>query len=155
MTTPPRLVAGSVLRLRCQTCGAVFPHFLFSGEKDTDTAGLCSASSCDQNEVVIVEAEPSEWNDLERTGATAIERRLAQQLGRPDFRVLRLLRVEREAAPAAGVSFGDFKKGYKPPVLVYSCACCAKGESRAIDELTVGDFQESGGEILVTGRLTL
>ena len=131
------------------------PHFLFSGDEDADTAGLCSASSCNQNEVVIVEAEPNEWNDLEGTGASAIEERLAQQLRRADFKVLRLLRVERENAPGTGLSFRDFKKGYERPVLVYSCACCGEGESRAIEELTAGEFQESGGRILATGRLTL
>lgn len=133
----------------------VFPHFLFSGEEDTDTVGLCSASSCNQNEVVIVEAEPDEWSDLESTRTMAIEKRLAQQLGRADLKVLRLLRVERETTPAAGLSFREFQKGYKPPVLVYSCACCGKGESRVIEEITAGDFEKSGGQILVTGRLTL
>lgn len=155
MTMPKRSVVGTVLRLRCQACGAVFPHFLFSGDEDIDTAGLCSASGCNQNEVVIVEAEPDEWNDFEGAGASAIEERLSQQFGRANLRVLRLLRVERETAPVAGLSFRDFKKGYKPPVLVYSCACCAEGESRAIEELTAGDFQRSGGQILVTGRLIL
>ncbi|MFA7293734.1 MAG: hypothetical protein WC023_15950 [Rhodocyclaceae bacterium] len=133
----------------------VFPHFLFSGEEDTDTAGLCSASSCNQNEVVIAEAEPDEWNNLESTWTLVIEKRLAQQLGRTDLKVLRLLRVERETTPAAGLSFREFHKGYKSPMLVYSCACCGKGESRVIEELTVGDFKKSGGQILVTGRLTL
>lgn len=155
MTMQKRSVVGTVLRLRCQACGAVFPHFLFSGDEDTDTAGLCSASGCDQNEVVIVEAEPDEWNDFEGAGASAIEKRLAQQFGRTDLKVLRLLRVERETAPAAGLSFRDFKNGYKPPVMVYSCSYCADGESRVVEELMVGDFQQSGGRILLTGRLTL
>lgn len=150
-----RIVVGTVLRLRCQACGAVFPHFLFTGEEDGDTAGLCSASSCDQNEVVIAEAEPAEWNDFVLTGAMAIEKRLAQQLVRGDLKVLCLLRIEREESAAAGLSFRDFKKAYKPPVLVFSCACCADGESRAIEEIAVDDFQNSGGRILVTGRLVL
>ena len=155
MMTSKRIVAGTILRLCCQTCKATFPHFLFSGEDDTDTAGLCSASCCDRNEVVIAEAESAEWNDFEQAGVSEIEKRLARQLGRDDLRVLRLLKIEREESSPAGLGFRDFKKTYKPPVLVYSCACCRDGASRAIEEITVDEFQKSGGRVLVTGRLVL
>lgn len=155
MTRPERSVTGMVLRLRCNACGAVFPHFLFSGDEDGDTVGLCSASCCDKSEVVILEAEPSEWNNFESAGILAIEERLALQFGRADLKVLRLLRVEHEITSGTGLSFRDFKKAYQPSVLVYSCACCAEGESRAIEELTVGDFQKLGGRIFVAGKLTL
>lgn len=153
--TSKRIVTGTVLKLHCQACKATFPHFLFSGEDDTDTAGLCSASSCDQNEVVIAEAEQAEWNDFEQAGASKIEKRLARQLARDDLRVLRLLKIEHENKSPAGLSFCDFKKTYKPPVLVYSCACCRDGESRAIDEVTPDEFQKNGGRVVITGRLIL
>lgn len=153
MISSPRIVDGTIVRLRCDACDSVFPHFLFSGEEDSDTAGLCSASSCGKDELVIVEAEPSEWNDLNHTDA-AVGNRIAEQLQRNDLKVVRLLRVERDSG-ATGLSFSDFRKSYKPPILIYSCACCANGESRAIDEVTVGDFQRAGGRIITTGRLVL
>ena len=146
---------GTVLRLQCKACGAVFPHFVFSALQGIDPTGLCSASSCRQNEVVIVEAKPDKWQHFEEAGVSSIEEWLAQKLGPVDLKVLRLLRVESQTSPAAGLSFGDFKKGYKSPVRVYSCACCAKGESRTIEELTVSDFQKSGGKIHITEYLTL
>jgi hypothetical protein len=153
MTGSPRIVEGTILRLRCDACSSVFPHFLFSGEEDSDTAGLCSASSCEKDELVIAEAEPSEWNDLAHTDA-AVGSKIAEQLQRNDLKVVRLLRVERETG-ATGLSFSDFRKAYKPPTLIYSCACCANGESRAIEEITVEAFQKAGGRIITTGRLAL
>jgi len=150
-----RTVEGTVMMLRCDSCGATFPHFSFAGDQDTDTAGLCSASSCDQNEVILVEADLSEWNDFEQRGASAIECRLAKQLGRNDLKILRMLGIEQENVPVGGVSFRDFRKAYKPPVIVYTCACCSDGKSRSVAELTIEDFQEKGGRIMTTGRLTL
>ncbi len=143
------------MTLRCESCGSTFPHFTFSGEKDTDTAGLCSASSCERNEVVLVEALPVEWNDLEGDGTAAIERRLAAHLQRSDLRVLRLLAVERAAVAAAGTSFRDFRKAYKPPSMVYTCACCATGKSRSVASRSAEDFVKSGGLVTPTGRLVV
>lgn len=153
--TAKRIVSGTILQLCCQACNATFPHFLFSGEDDTKTAGLCSASTCKKNEIVVAEAEPVEWNTFEQAGAFEIEKRLARQLVRDDLRVLRLLRIEREDVAGTGISFRDFKKNHKPAVLVYSCACCRDGESRATEEKTVDEFQASGGRIFMTGRLIL
>ena len=150
-----RLVAGTVLRLRCESCKATFPHFLFSGEVDAGTMGLCSASSCDQNQVVLVEAEPSEWSDFEGIAVSSIESRLASELARDDLRVPRLLKVERDESSPVGVSFRDFRKAYRPPVSVYSCACCRDGESRAVSEMSVDEFGKSGGRVLATGRLVM
>lgn len=153
MTGSPRIVDGTILKLRCDACDAVFPHFLFSGEADSDTAGLCSASSCGKDELVIAEAEPREWSDVAHTDS-AVGNRISEQLQRNDLKVVRLLRVERELG-ANGLSFSDFRRAYKPPVLIYSCVCCVNGESRAIEEITVEDFQRGGGQIITTGRLAL
>lgn len=155
MKNSKRFVDGKIWKLRCQTCGAVFPHFVFSGESDSLTDGLFSASSCKKNEVVIVEADSAEWSDFVRAGAVGIEKRLARQLARDDLRILRLLRIEREKSAGAGLSFNDFKKAYKPPALIYSCVCCADGESSAIEEVAVNDFRNSGGQIIAVGRLVL
>lgn len=153
MTGSVRIVNGAVLRLRCGACAAIFPHFSFSGEEDSDTAGLYSASSCNQDEVVLAEADPSEWKDLAHGEITSIEKKLAQNLARDDLKVVRLLRIEHQSSAAAGSSFADFRKAYKPPVLVYSCICCSGGEARALQEMTMETFRRSGGRILLTGRV--
>lgn len=150
-----RTVTGTVMRLRCENCGSTFPHFVFSGEKDTDTDGLCSASSCEKNEVVIAELQPNEWDDFDNTGALNFQHRLSLLLDRHDLRVIRLVRVEQEQKPSAGLSFRDFAKSYKPPVLVFSCACCTNGESKSYEEQTLDDFRLSGGNVLAIGHLAL
>lgn len=155
MMTPKRIVAGTILTLFCDACKARFPHFLFFGDDDIDTAGLCSASSCDKNEVVIFEATPTEWNDFEKSGISEIETRLALELRRGDLRVLRLLKIERDKNIQTGLSFRDFKKKYVAPTVVYSCPCCPDGKSHALEELTLDEFQKSGGRITLTGRLVL
>lgn len=123
-------VEGMVQRLRCQVCGAVFPHFQFSGERETESGGLFSASSGKADEVLVFEAKPEEWKDFDRAGTTLAEQRIARELGRDDLRVIRLLRIESALTTGQGMSFADFKKSYRPPVMVYSCACCDAGESR-------------------------
>lgn len=158
MTASVRLVEGTVLSLCCESCGARFPHFSFSGEEDSDTAGLYSATSPRSNELILAEAESSEWTvlasgDLE--AIKAIESRLSQQFVRDDLRIVRLLRTEQQQKSAAGLSFAEFRKTYKPPILVYSCISCPAGESRVQEELTVNSFRKSGGNILLSGRLVL
>lgn len=150
-----RVVDGTVMILHCDNCGQRLAHFAFSGEQDTDTEGLCSVSSCTNNEVVLVEAEPSEWSELERQSGQSLELRLTRQLDRHDLKFLRLIAIERDERSAAGVNFRDFRKAYKPPVMVYACACCTEGKCRAVGELTVHEFQKSGGVVTTTGRLTL
>ncbi len=127
-------VAGSILRLRCQACGAVFPHFQFAGERETETGGLFSASSGKANEVLVFEAKPEEWKDFDRSGATLAEKRIAEEQGRDDLRVIRLLRIESALSAGKEMSLAQFKAAYRPPVMVYSCACCESGESRRVEE---------------------
>lgn len=150
-----RTVDGSILRMKCDRCGKTFAHFQFEGEADVDTEGLCSASVCGDTEVAIIEALPDEWDDLQLGKAEKIEKRLALELGRDDFRILNLIRAEKKEITKGRVSFLDFKKRYEPPVMVYSCPCCVDGEARAVQEATVGAFKKAGGNIITVGRLTL
>lgn len=136
MSTDLRSVPGTVLRLRCQACGAVFPHFQFSGERETTSGGLFSASSGRTDEVFVLEATPEEWKDFDRAGAALAEQRIARETSRDDLRVIRLLRIESALSAGREMSLAQFKAAYRPPVMLYSCACCEAGEARAIESLT-------------------
>ncbi|MDM4769254.1 hypothetical protein [Solimonas sp. SE-A11] len=153
MSDAPQTVSGTILRLRCQGCGAVFPHFQFSGERETESGGLFSASSGQADEVFIAEAMADEWKDFDGAGATRAEQRLALELGRGDLRVIRLLRIESALTAGQGMSFADFKKSYRPPVMVYSCAACEAGRSRVVGECSLDDFANAGGCIRYSERL--
>lgn len=141
------LISGNILRLRCQACDAAFPHFQFSGERETDDAGLYSASSGTTSEVFIAEATPEEWKDIDRGGATLAQQRLCAQEGRDDLRVIRLLRIESALTGGQGMSFAQFKAAYRPAVMVYSCACCGSGECRTEETLSCAEFESAGGSI--------
>lgn len=155
MIPSSRAVEGTLLRLRCQECLSEFPHFIFSGEDDLDTEYLSSASAADTNEVALFQVSPQVWDRTDESRSLLIETELEKALGRNDFRVVRLLRVEEKNDSAAGLSFQDFMKGYQPPVLVFSCPCCGSGESHSIGEMTIEEFEDSGGRILVAEGLTL
>lgn len=150
-----RKVAGSVVQLRCNACERVFPYFRFEGEDDTDTIGLGSLTTCLKNELVIASFLPDEWNSLPQGGSARFEARVREELGRDDLYVVRLLRTVPGGTSAAGVSFQDFRKHYRPPELVFSCPCCDQGESRVIEELTVQQFVRSGGRIILAGAFIL
>ena len=109
MTRNARRIEASVVRLRCSTCEAVFPHLVFSGENDVTTSQLCSLSSSNTNEVVAVEAEAAEWNDFEGSGAQALEQRMRLHLNRGDLRLIRLIRVEPAKSSGSAMSFQDFR----------------------------------------------
>lgn len=150
-----RKIDGTVVILQCSNCGTAFPHFLFSGEGDVDTAGLYSVSSCKKNEIVLGEMESNEWNHFDDGGILSFEARISKQLGRDDLRSTRLLRLEKGNGVATGVNFREFIKTYRSPIQVFSCICCASGESRFVEEITVQEFLLKGGGISTLGRLEL
>lgn len=153
--TPTYQISGSVLRLRCTACGAVFPHFRFGNERDTESAGLYSASSAAANELYIGEATEQEWKDFDRAGATQAEARLAREQSRDDLRVIRLLRIESALTGGQGMSLAQFKAAHRPAVMLYSCACCGSGECRTEETLSFAEFVGAGGRIKLGEGLAL
>lgn len=150
--TQIRQVEGTVLTIRCRTCGEHYPHFEFSGDSDTLTDGLGSATSCEKKELVIAETTAAEDNFC-TSGIVEFEQRLARDLSRSDLHVIRLLRVERAPTVGPTSSLREFMKHYVPNTLVFSCPCCDGGEAVKIEELTPSDFQFLGGRITFVGRL--
>ena len=154
MNSVLRKVEGSVHRLHCESCRSTFPLFEFFGEDDTDTAGLGSAGRCGKDELVIAAMLPEEWNRYDTYGRERFEARIAELLNRPDLRVAKLLRIERQGPSGKGMSFQDFMKVSKPPLLIYSCACCANGEAKSIEEMEPDTFLARGGKIEFVGDLS-
>jgi hypothetical protein len=150
----PTLVNGTVLRLRCNQCRSTFPDFQFSGETDTETAGLGCAASCRNGDLIIASMTDVESNRYDTFGRETFEARIAELLKRPDLRVARLLRVERRGPSGKGMSFLRFVKVSKPPLLIFSCICCADGEAQSIEEMEPDDFIASGGRIQFVGDLS-
>lgn len=150
-----RIVHGSVKMIHCRICESTIPIFVFEGEADVDTMGLCSAGSCERFDVAVLEAEPDEWNDLASGRPEVLQSRIANELGRSDLRILKVLKMEEAGEVPAGTSFAEFRKLYRPPIVVYECPCCSVGEAREHSELTISSFNEIGGRIFTVGRLAI
>jgi hypothetical protein len=148
-------VFGTIKILKCASCEAIFPLAAYEGEADTDTIGLCSAGKCNSLEVAIAEATSVEWNQLASGDVKDLQRRIGTELGRDDLKIATLLRIEPGKNAPAGTSFAEFRKAYRPPVLVYSCPCCGEGEATETKEFTVDRFAEIGGRILPVGELEI
>ena len=84
-----------------------------------------------------------------------LQHRIGAELGRHDLKMATVLRIESGNDMPAGTSFAEFRKAYRPPVLVYSCPCCGEGEATETEEFTVDGFAEIGGRILSVGELEI
>ena len=155
MTGLKRKVTGDINEIRCNGCRSVFYCFMFSGENDTETSALCSATRCNTSEVTIAEATPDEWNAFDNGGFEAFEKRLTENLNIPDLKVLRLLRMEQPNNSMERKSFQDFLQKYKLPSLVYICPCCENGEAHVVEAFTVNEFQSRGGGVIAIGSLSI
>ena len=146
-----RKVEGAVSILDCSTCGEETPYLTFNGDTDMVTMGLASLSSITANEVVILEAEPTEWGEQ---AGKLIEGRISKLLNRDDLCFVRLLRAEEVANPE-GLNFQDFREGYREPRLIFSCPKCGVGETVLSRCLTLPEYQQEGGQVTVLGDLKL
>jgi len=155
MNPNKRSIKGSIDMIACASCQTRFPIFSFEDEADTDSIGLCSAGSCASPEVVIAEATNAEWNEIVETKSTALPNRIIDALGRDDFRIAQVIRVEKMAAAPQGTSFAEYRKLYRRPIVVYSCPCCFVGEATLSEELTLQQFYVIGGKVLMVGNLEL
>lgn len=151
MSKTVRNYRGSILWLRCEVCGTTFPHFQFEGEGDSDTNGLCSASTCLGPEIVLIYASPQEWNSYDAGGREALEKRIREETGRDDFRIIRIVEIEQKAPFTEGMSFKQFFKSYTPPILRYTCPCSSMGRSVKVKEQTIDDFTAGGGKLIPIG----
>lgn len=146
-----RKVEGLVVSLDCQDCGGISPHLIFSGDADMATMGLASLTSMAANEIVIVEAEASEFT--EGTGSM-LEARVNKQLSRDDLRFVRLLQITG-SSEAEGLSFQEFRKAIRPPSHTYSCPKCGIGKAVSGNSVGPSEFLRDGGILTLLGELEL
>ena len=123
----------------------MFPHIVFSGDSDVETAGWTSFTSTSRREVVICSVTAAEWNAGEQ-GVWAALRRVSDRLLRTDLRAIRLVRSEQPIG-ARGISFQACRKHGNLPKLIYS-ALEGPGESVPEREESIEAFKNNGGTIL-------
>lgn len=111
----------TIIWLQSQSNGKLFPAAQFTADTDMATRGWVSLTSVERPEVVVTTFTVDE---VQAAGGGEppyidVEARVNAILGRHDLRVPWLESVERDERPAAGVSFQDFLKTYRPPRLLY------------------------------------
>ena len=99
-----RLIDGSVHRLRCNSCGATISHGGCSGDNDMVIFGLIGFPSLIADEVVIAEAEGTEYEGGFEATVSAVQRRVSMVLGRNDLCFVPILRTELMIRKGAQIS---------------------------------------------------
>lgn len=150
-----RFVRGSVKIVTCRACHSSMPVFDFESETDTDTVGLCSAARCDSADLVLAETTLDEWRGIQSGDISGLLSRLRDLSGMKDLCVLGIRRIEQSDHPPAGIPFSEFRKLYKPPVLIYACLCCLDGDALETQEMLISEFEKMGGRIVALGNLVL
>jgi hypothetical protein len=147
-----RNIEGVIVQMKCRSCGAEFPRFEFAGEDDTETVGLCSASACGEQGLVVIEATATEWAALQGGNKQELEARIARETQQAGYRVASLLGIEEQRQSGFEKSFQEFRKTYQRPELLFSCSCC-NGASVGLRQVTVDQFVQEGGKLILLGEL--
>lgn len=155
MSREKNIVNGSIKMIACRLCNSKIPLFAFESETDVDTVGLCSAAQCNDRRVVVAETTLDEWKMMESGDVVNLQSRIIGASGIEDLHILLIRRIERGPEPAAGVPFSEFRKAYKPPVVIYSCPCCNSGDAVETQEYSVWEFEELGGRVVTVGNLVV
>lgn len=141
-----------MLELRCAACAALFPTFVFSGDTDVVTIGLVSATCSSGNEVALSEMTNAELQDR-NSGLHRFAKRISEALRR-EFQAVPLIHAEDRNSNLKGRSFQEFRGGYLPPLLVFSCPLCA-GEAVEVARESPLEYSKKGGCVTVLGDISL
>ncbi len=129
------------------------PRFEFECETDTGAVGLFSAAKCNGLDVVIGEVTLEEWTEMQSGRLLHVPARLSSALDIGNLHVLHIRRIRQGALPPAGIPFAEYRKLYKPPVVIFSCPCCNGGEAIEVQELSISEFESIGGRVIALGKL--
>ena len=108
------------------------------------TLGWASFASINRREVVVAVLTPVEFNGGEQ-GLSAALNRVSAALGRDDLKVIQVVRV-KPTSSAAGLSFQQFRKSYRPARLIYT-SLADHSEATLESEQSLEAFLASGGVV--------
>jgi hypothetical protein len=155
VTGQSKLIRGSVAIVTCRKCQANLPLFEFEVESDTGAVGLCSAAKCNSLDLVIAETTLDEWQALQSGSLSTLPSRLSTDPELQGFHVLHIKRIEKSPDPPAGIPFSEFRRLYKPPVVIYACPCCGGGAASKSQEMVISKFEQMGGRLIALGGLAV
>lgn len=147
-----RRVEGEVQQIRCSTCDACFPTFVFSGDSDMVTAGLEAATSVEPPFVVLGQLNADELKAEYTDGRERFSNRMSESLGQH----LVVLSVARwtPVPPPGHMTFQQYQRAYRPSEPIYVCPKCG-GESAVATRQPSADFVAEGGRLVLTEGIAL
>ena len=139
----------TILWLESQATGRQFPTVLFSADTDMATVGWASLTSTVSPEIVVTQLTAEEFRATanDPSSYTALERRINSALCRDDLRVPWLAQVIQRSS-AAGHSFQDFLRVYRPPRLLYRDILATDSLAEEVSRVPLTDFESSGGKLV-------
>lgn len=141
----------TILWLKSENTGKQFPVVLLSSDTDMATAGWVSLTSVEKNEVVVTELSAEEYRATVNgaSGYLQVEKRINAALGRVDLKCPWFVRAEESGADATGMSFQDFRKVYRPPVVYYRDIFQPDAVAREVSRVSLSQFEQAGGKLVV------
>jgi len=137
---------GYVIWLKSMKSGQLFPSVVFSADVDYVTNGLISLTSKTKTELVVSEANDSEYRTY---NSQSWERRINNELHRDDLRDVGFIRKEDDPKPVGLFeSFQSYSKRVKPTKYYYRDITSEFGEAIHTREESISEYMASGGKII-------
>ncbi|MDB5987172.1 MAG: hypothetical protein JWR16_2225 [Nevskia sp.] len=141
----------TILWLKSESTGKQFPAVLFSADTDMVTAGWVALTSLEKQEIVVTELTPDEYRATANgsSGYLQVEKRINAALGRADLKCPWFVRAEGSGPSGKGLSFQEFRKIYRPPVIYYRDIFQSDAVAREVSRVSLSQFEQAGGKLVV------
>ena len=148
---PMSTVYDTIVWLQSRSTGLRFPIVVFTGDTDMVTNGWASLTSIERPEIVVTQMTGAEFLAAasDTKAFTWVENRVNGSLNRTDLRCCPLIRAEEIGPSAAGLSFQEFRKVYRPPKLFFRDIHDPASLAHEIGCTSRAEFERSGGSLVV------
>lgn len=151
-----KLIDGQIRKIESLTDSKVFFDFEFWAESDEDTYGLlCLVQLSNPRNLFIVEMTPDELTiSSDSTGLETVKNRIANATGVSDLVFPKLVRFDEKKSDVKG-GFQAYLKAHEKPVAVYESIYDKAKEAVQVGRLSISEFEEQGGKIILLGNLSM
>lgn len=151
-----KIIDGQIRKVEPLSKEQVFFDFEFWGESDEDTYGLlCLVQRSNPKKLFITEMDSHEISiSNDKQAFQVVKERIARETGITDLIFPKILRFENKKNDVTK-SFKSYLKAYQKPVPIYESIFNSKDEAVQTDSLSIKEFLESNGEIVLFGNIKI
>ncbi|MDR3418745.1 MAG: hypothetical protein P4L83_21435 [Nevskia sp.] len=144
----------TILWLKSESTGRQFLVVLFSADTDMATAGWVAFTSLEKHEIVVTELTAEEYRATANgsSGYLQAEKRINAALGRTDLKCPWIVRAEDAGPGGKGLSFQEFRKVYRPPIIYYRDifqSDAVDAVAQEVSRVSLRQFEQAGGKLVV------